>query len=602
MLQRSGLSLLLGAAAGLVSNGARAAPLDDYQRGALVHLSSAALRVEGNDYYTRNYTVAKEPGSLDVVVNLRDVGIAFDRAVRLRGSVVGGRLIWGFDEAFTPWLDLGGGNFIKHVTGSFVASVRPSAGIASLECSDGPCDYSAAIENEPGGYVTVWGRTQDTIFGWFHEDWEISSTDLEFKAFGGLPRPPLAALEIEAPAPGRFCSSDHERAYAARVRLSGPAPHDGVWVNVGSDHPTALRTRRVRVEPGADTASFPLYFPGDFSGAAHVGAASGGVSLSRSLDLPLCLPDLDERYLVDDYYNDRFGTCDVCMTTVRLNDAGTAIIRSDKDWLVDRPGVGTEGLDKVVGQGSVLDAYVNAFGDLGGLVQALSGERVGFRVRGWPQETKVELFAGVEPRAIDDLGVLFGTCKGTVNGPCFHDGAWPGALPVPGALSAPLTTLLGVAVGEFATPKGPRAYRLAGGDVKELEGFGGETRVAAVNQAGDAVGWSLTNDKLRRAAVFPAGAPKAEPLGSLPGFAQSEATGVSERGVVAGTASNANGGRRAFVAVPGKGMVALETRVNLPPGSKLELHEALSISRDGTVVARGVRDGARGTFVLHPAK
>jgi probable HAF family extracellular repeat protein len=257
----------------------------------------------------------------------------------------------------------------------------------------------------------------------------------------------------------------------------------------------------------------------------------------------------------------------------------------------------------VVGAGKVGDAYVNAFGHLAGWVHLASGEYAGFRVRGWPDDPKPELFADFEPRTITDLGVLVGVCKGKpAEGPCFYDGDWPSLLPVKNALGAPLITLLGEAYGELATPAGVRAYRLAGDQVEELEGLGGETRVVAVNQAGDAVGWSLTPNKVHQAAIFRAGSGKAEPLGSLAGFANTEATGVSDRGWVVGTATDTKGAKRAFLAVPGKGMVALDARVTLPKGGKLELYEALSISRDGAIVAKGMRDGARGTFVLRPEK
>jgi hypothetical protein len=333
---RGKLSLLPGAAALLLSLGAQATPLDDYRRGTGVHLSSAAVRVEDNEYYTRDYDGTKAADSLDLAIDLHEFGLSADASVILHGSTAGGQLVWTFDHAFSPPLDLGGGNFVMRVAGELVANARPSPGTASLACAGAPCDYSIVLQKAAGSHVDVWGHSQDTLFGWISQDWFRSVTDLEFLAHAGLPRPPLADLAIEAPATGRFCTSDRDRAYAARVRLSSVAPVGGVLVNVGSDHATALRTRRVWVAAGEDSASFTLVFPGAFSGDVHVGAASGGVSMSRSLRLDPCFPTIDERVVVDDWFNERYGTCEACMEALRLNDRGTALVRSKGDWLAAR--------------------------------------------------------------------------------------------------------------------------------------------------------------------------------------------------------------------------------------------------------------------------
>jgi len=127
---------------------------------------------------------------------------------------------------------------------------------------------------------------------------------------------------------------------------------------------------------------------------------------------------------------------------------------------------------------------------------------------------------------------------------------------------------------------------------------GGTSNALAINQAGQIVGESEMADMSSHAFLWgPAGTAFMTmiDLGSL-GGGTSRAADINDFGQVVGTAQMPDGTQRAFIWTAANGMVDLNTRLAVAPVG-LELHEAVAISNNGSVLAQS----NQGLVLLKPS-
>jgi probable HAF family extracellular repeat protein len=131
------------------------------------------------------------------------------------------------------------------------------------------------------------------------------------------------------------------------------------------------------------------------------------------------------------------------------------------------------------------------------------------------------------------------------------------------------------------------------------------SRAHAINDDGIIVGWSLSsNDSNGVYRAFRHNG-EFEDLGTLEGGSSARAYDINAFGQIVGEADNATSGRRAFLHTAGRmrdlNSLIHDSRDLVFADSKWSLEEARSITRDGTIVGVGKRDGRSRAFMAVPA-
>jgi probable HAF family extracellular repeat protein len=118
-----------------------------------------------------------------------------------------------------------------------------------------------------------------------------------------------------------------------------------------------------------------------------------------------------------------------------------------------------------------------------------------------------------------------------------------------------------------------------------LGGVGGfSSGAAGINDAGQVVGTSSTNEGSRHAFITGPDGMGMRDLGTLGGFGSSGAVGINDAGQVVGWSYTAGGAQHAFITGPdGAGVMDLSSLVDLPGG--VILTEARGINNTGQVIA-----------------
>jgi probable HAF family extracellular repeat protein len=138
-----------------------------------------------------------------------------------------------------------------------------------------------------------------------------------------------------------------------------------------------------------------------------------------------------------------------------------------------------------------------------------------------------------------------------------------------------------------------------GGGLRDLGTFGGTSgRAIAINDGGDVVGWAMDQNEQVRAFLWRNGVKTN--LGTLSPLPYSNAQWINSKGQVVGFAADANFITRvAFLWENGGPMVDLNSLV--PPGSELQLTNALNINDRGEIAGTGLLpDGDFRNFLVIP--
>ncbi len=569
-----------------------AAPVDDLRRGTHVLVRGVYANVRGEPLAANYMQLTKAADSLDLVVTARSLGIDFDATFHLSATVEGNRVTWTVDETpATPW-DLGGGVSVNRVRGKLVGEVNYVGGGLASDCGGLPCNYSVTIDAHPSTYIDVYGESPNPwLLGLVNESFVEHIASPNFHLYAGVANPPLAGFELAVPNT-RFCTATTLRRYSGQVRLATAPSRGGTWVDLLSSDPDRLSTRRVFVREGRTSGRFAALFPPDYSGTLMFRAAAGGVMQSLTVSVEACLPSIDRRYVIDTLIGDLYGSAGP-LSDVQINDRGDSLARAAGKW----HGAAADGkavsLDAVLGY-PVLGATLNPLGDLLLRAEAAGGKEVAAHVHDFGGSAEELIWLGeFTPSFAHESGTSVGLCP---NGPCLFNGNKFEALPLDPKAAPTDVSHSGVFIGNAlfgSVQQGVWTNFDKGGSLGSL---GGHSFVAALNESGDAVGWSETTQGLRTAVIYPAkdwSKPKAL---SLPqGLKRSEAVGIAEDGSIVVNAELLDGSMRAYLAHGDLGGKALDELVDTPDVS---VHEALSISMDGLIVARGKRAGKPELFVL----
>lgn len=589
-LAQSGLAFAAVCAISAVAN---ARPADEVRRSTTLFLRNAHATLAENAYAAGYVPLTKSAGTLDIDLDAHALGLDYDAIFHLHGAAEGDVITWTFDEQpASPW-DLGGGYSVSRVRGKLIGRVAWLPGSLTTDCGGhAPCNYSVTIESQAGTAVEISGT--QPLWGWFlpfTEPFVRSVGEPQFSLYSGLPMPALASFELAVPK-DRFCYGKVERTYSGRVTIDYPSTHGRVWVDLYSNDPHRLNTRRVFIPEGETSARFSARFPADYSGMVVFRAAAGGVMMTTSVDIAACGPMLDRKYLRDPMLEEILGSGD--LSRVRINDRGDGVAIVDKKWRAFAAGSSVD-IATLIG-GSVDWASVDPLGDLIARAENTSGEYVGVRVRDFADDLKgsVVWANAIDPTLGHESGLLVGSCE---NGPCRWNGSK--VFPLPFDAKATPVALTHSAVFLANQPNGnlTRAVWAQGKDFGELGSLGGHTEVVQVNESGDAVGFSDTLSGVRLPVRFRAGSWATAEAIPLPVQAKSGvATGISEDGTIIGNATLGDGSSRAFVLLPGaQAAVFLDTLMSEPG---LVVRQAEMITRSGAIVARGELLGKPSTFVV----
>jgi probable HAF family extracellular repeat protein len=245
---------------------------------------------------------------------------------------------------------------------------------------------------------------------------------------------------------------------------------------------------------------------------------------------------------------------------------------------------------------------INDLGDIAGAANIATGLRA-FRSRGATPSIELEPLSGDSSSGAFGIN-LRGEVVGYSSGPSgtraviWNPGGNVQALPVlTGANWSRAFAIndAGDVAGVSETAAGPRATLWARGTVQNLGTLPGHSvsEALSINGSGDVVG-SSGNLQQRRAVLWIQGG-AIQNLGTLPGGATSRALGNRE-GEVVGTSDSTNG-ERAFLWTSAGGMQDLNSLLTSRSG--FVLTQALSISRQGIILAIGLDDGSHHTHEAH---
>lgn len=142
------------------------------------------------------------------------------------------------------------------------------------------------------------------------------------------------------------------------------------------------------------------------------------------------------------------------------------------------------------------------------------------------------------------------------------------------------------------------AFRYLLGKVRDLGDLGGgQSHAAALSDAGDVAGCSLTKGGAMHAFVQLAEEQGMIDLGTIGLYTDFRATSVNSSGVVVGTAGGLKGHKsHGFLYTPQSGMLDLNQLV--AKGLKVEVYSAASIDDEGQIAVHGMVNGAEGDFIL----
>lgn len=565
----------------LWSSGALAAASDDVRTGASVYFRAGHITVEGNRYNETDWTLAKSPGSWDVNVDARSIGLDYDLTIRLRGSAVGSRIVWSFDETLPHPYEVGFSAHLRRIRGQLVGTVERVDDDTVPYCVTGACPYSVRIRNAGSSWVELSGS------GPFWEPtWSRSITDLSFDLLAGVPRPILRDMDVSAPQ--HLCASNRARWYAGRVRITNPAPSGGGMVDVRSNVPSVLDTHRAHVNAGRTDGRFMLRIPPAWSGDIAIAASAGGASQTRLVSVqPLAKCLRITAYGLEPLLRDELYPCPTCIDAAHLSASGEASVRYAGKWLlVDANGKGYPA-DEIIGA-SVQDIIPGFYGELWGLQKTPKGLLSTFWVA--PDQKQPKLFPELTLNGVSAFGLGVGTVfngKATVAG--FFNGSDLFELGFgEGSNIAAANTNSGLA-GTLLEQGKVHGFAFDGKNSFDL-GEAVQISRGGINEAGDITGWSVNAKKLEQGFVFSTFDAKLRPIKTLEGYTHSRAVGISDSGVVLANAYSADRKKsRVFLYTEEDGAIDLQKLV-LDEG--LTLIEGLSITGGGDLLVRALLDNA----------
>ncbi|MBJ6761077.1 hypothetical protein JGU66_09905 [Myxococcaceae bacterium JPH2] len=587
------LSLLPGLllSALVLSSTALAGPADDFVRGASLRVNHATVTFDGHAYSATDYVIAKNSGSLNLVLRAQDFGFASDLVVHMTGSRSGNTVTWDFDDWLPTPYDLGGFYSLRRVYGHLVANVELVYGTDSPACGGTAlCPYNVRLRLGAGTWLRVAGSGP-----FWHPNFDEAISVSTFTAFGGLPRPRLSWLNLQRPA--RYCVGSAPTYFAGEVTLSTPAPTGGAWVDFTSSYGAGISVAGLYLAQGQTYGRFDVRVAPGFEGTARLTASSGGAVASELVEMkqsPFCFKSVD-------WLNIKAVLCEKCLLVRAVNARGDVLgQQGGSDVVVTAQGT-TLNLAKLMGAEHVDGSRLNVWGQVTGTA-LINGTAQSFLFDTTNLKAKPTVLKAGAALGLNDVGTVVGSqTDGKTTRAFLFDGQEVRSLPLQAEWStAVAVNNRGVVAGSYDSGKGHRAFRAFLDTAEDLGDLGGgESEARALNEQGVVVGTAKT-EKGTWTAFLSRPKEGLKDLGSLEKLPFSVATAINSAGWVVGMAHDGkpDGTRRAFLYTPAEGLIDLTSRVS--PEAKLTVLEALDIDDSGQVLVRAQRDGKDGFYLLAP--
>jgi hypothetical protein len=248
---------------------AHASPNDNFRLGTVVQVESATVDTgNGARTSTGSSRITKSGGSLDFTMRAADLGVELPISVDLRGSVLAdGKIAFDIDDAYSPGVDLGGGQILSRVAGRITMRALPVLGIEPQDI--GNVRLELAADSQLVAYGS-WGSTTIAIG--------------KLYLLGGIPQPALSTFTD--PSTTRICSGRAPVYRQLRVLLTGAASATGASVELdeltdaGVHVPPTVVVRR-----GARTADLRARIEPGYVGRVRLTAAARGITRALDIDV-----------------------------------------------------------------------------------------------------------------------------------------------------------------------------------------------------------------------------------------------------------------------------------------------------------------------------
>ena len=574
-----------------LSSFARATPVDDVRRGSSIQITQFGFSLNG-DFEAGSVFLAKEPNTLDAVLDARMLGLGVDLRVPLRGTNSGDTIIWNFDVSPAPAIEIGWPNSIVRIHGSLRVRADALPGDADPRCAGVPCPYTARLTGLPESEVIVTINT-------FLTRSEHRAQNIRLAGFGGLPRPRLQQFVVNLPA-SRFCSRTIQTYISGRATIAMRAPSGGTWVSISSSDPARVRVAGVTIPEGEQSAAVPISVAPDWSGGVMLTASAGGISQTVPLNvLPRSACDVSTTFSIA-----TLSTCLYCFHAFVLNNSGDAFGELDgkqvffwRDWKGPRP------LAEVFlfSNQAVRPLALNSYGQLIGSFTGQTERKAFFAdlaIDAKPRELLT--FDNAELAAANDFGILVGTHWLNNRPTAFYfNGKDRIDIPVKAEWSMALAVNNQEQIaGNLNDGKQNHAFVFYNKMVQPVGDLGlGNSTATALSELGHVVGYSQHGDRTRGfiSARVPDGSWQTKDLGDLSDFSEIRPMSVNASGIVVGTAQG-KGMTTAFIYSPQTGLVDLNKLVK----SEARIVSALTINDANEIVVVGDLKGDKVSFILRP--
>lgn len=248
---------------------AEADAVADFRAGRAVAVDAATVDLgNGPRSSTGTAALVKTTGSLDVTLAAADLGIALPITLRLRGSTPSpGRIEFTINQAFSPAVDLGGGQALKQITGRLVLSASPQPG-----------GFAQTIGNARLRLAAPGRLTATGTFGTM----AIAVEQLEL--VGGIRQP--AFTGFRDPSRTTICSDRVRTSRTLEVGLASNALGTGAAVELHSANRAGVAVpSAVVVRPGRRTGTVTVQIAPNFVGTVRLTASAGAVVRSLALTI-----------------------------------------------------------------------------------------------------------------------------------------------------------------------------------------------------------------------------------------------------------------------------------------------------------------------------
>lgn len=583
----------------LTASYAHAAAPDDLAAGTDLFLRNATVALDGQAYRASNVFLPKAPGTLDVSLSLRSLGIDRDDVVTLTGTAAGDYVVWTLaPRDVVPPLDMGGGIALTRVDGRLTMHAGFTPGDMPQACGSNPCDYDVMLTGALGGYLHAQGTAP-----WPYNTFDGVAIVGAGEISGGLPRARLSSFAVSTPR--LLCSSPVARRLSGEVWLAGPARTGGADVDLGTSlEGVVTLPRSVGVRAGEVRAPFSVTIPPNFQGAFTVTASAGGVTRSQLLGIR---PASDCAHhgaagfsvapaLSADFIKNVLGGCAACVGSVALNSRGDAFAITTKGPFYASPQTGVVSLSKVFAGYTVATAQLNDIGQLSGTMKDAKGGVHGFLLSSFANLDGMSLrvLDGLTPRSVNGLGAVFGDMAGGTTGYFNSEKIAPLDVGISGPLAVGADDLGFAYFG--SVKQGTSIYRFDFRQATPIDGLGGAITATRVHAFGTVVGGARDEAGYEHAFLLAPGEKSITDLGAPPGYVSARATSSNAAGWIVGTATGPKGEVGAFLYTPGDQMVDLSQWVD--PKAGLTITDVLTITDGNQILVRGTQSGVTGFYVL----